>query len=134
MGIARNELAATAKARANVYGLLASVYRAEPSVALIREIKSPQFSGVFSELGFPLGGAFHNRPSDDLAADLAQEYTRLFVGPGPRISPHESLHVEMGAASENMLWGRQTVAVKRFIEATTSRSRASRITSARNSS
>lgn len=118
MGAARNELAALAKARADIYGLLAAVFRAEPTVALIREIKSPAFSSMLSELGFPLGGAFQERPSSDLAADLALEYTRLFIGPGPRISPHESLHVEMGGASENMLWGRKTVAVKRFIEAT----------------
>lgn len=118
MDAARNEMAATAMARANIYGLLAAVFRAEPTLALVREIKSPAFSSMLSDLGFPQGGGFHDRPSDDLAADLALEYTRLFIGPGPRISPHESLHVDMGSASENLLYGRRTVAVKRFIEAT----------------
>lgn len=118
MGTDRNEFSATATARANVYGLLAAVFRAEPTPAQVREIKSPVFSSMLSDLGFPLGARFKNRPSDDLAEDLALEYTRLFIGPGPRISPHESVHVDLGNASENMLWGRQAVAVKRFIEAT----------------
>lgn len=118
MGKAWDELASTARARASVYELLAAVFRAEPSVAMIRELQSPPISHVLADLGFPLGGAFAERPPDILAEELALEFTRLFIGPGPRISPYESLHLDMGSASENMLYGRQTVAVKRFIEAT----------------
>ena len=118
MGNAREELAATAIARANVYRLLATVFRAEPTVALVRELRSVRFSDALTDLGFPLDGAFQERPVDEIVGDLAIEYTRLFIGPGHRISPHESVHLDMGRASENMLWSRQTVAVKRFIEAT----------------
>lgn len=118
MGKTREELAATAKARADVYRLLATVFRAEPTVALVGEFRSEAFSDALADLGFPLDGAFHERPVDEIAEDLAIEYTRLFIGPGHRISPHESVHLDMGRASENMLWSRQTVAVKRFIEAT----------------
>jgi anaerobic sulfite reductase subunit A len=118
MNIARQESLETAKARANIYGLLAAVFRAEPTVALVQEIMSPAFSGVLSDLGLSLTDSFRDYSAHDLAADLALEYTRLFIGPGPRISPHGSLHVDLGNASENMLWSRQTVAVKRFIEAT----------------
>ena len=118
MSSARQEFLETAKARANIYGLLAAVFRAEPTVALVQEIMSPAFSGVLSNLGHSLSDSFREDSARDLAADLALEYTRLFIGPGPRISPHGSLHVDLGNASENMLWSRQTVAVKRFIEAT----------------
>ena len=118
METARQDKAETAVARSNVYGLLASVFRAEPTVALIRELQSPGFLAAFSVLGLSLGDEFHDTAPDQLAEDLALEYTRLFIGPGPRISPHESLHVELGNISENALWGPQTVEVKRFIEAT----------------
>ena len=48
---------------------------------------------------------------------MAFEFTRLFIGPGPHISAHESIFVEAdhGVAG---LWGEQTVAVKKFIETT----------------
>ena len=118
MGTARNDMTETATARSNVYGLLANVFRAEPTVALIREMQSPGFAAAFSELGLGWGNEFLDASPEQLAEDLALEYTRLFIGPGHRISPHESLHVELGNISENAMWGPQTVEVKRFIEAT----------------
>ncbi len=117
MGTARKDKAETATARSNVYGLLANLFRAEPTVALVRELQSHSFVAAFSELGLCLGDAFHETSPEQLAEDLALEYTRLFIGPGPRISPHESLHIELGNVSENAMWGPQTVEVKRFIEA-----------------
>ena len=117
MGTIRENMAETAGARSNVYGFFAHVYRMEPDEALIREIRKPDFSKVLSGIGFALGEEFHENPPDQLAEDLAIEYTRLFIGPGPRISPHESLHVESQDASENDFWGPATVQVKRFVEA-----------------
>lgn len=117
MGSIRENMAEAASARSNVYGFLAHVYRMEPDEALIREIRKPDFSKVLSAIGFALGEEFQENPPDQLAEDLAIEYTRLFIGPGPRISPHESLHLVAADASENALWGRETVQVKRFVEA-----------------
>jgi TorA maturation chaperone TorD len=118
MATIRENMAETASARSNVYGFLAHVYRMEPDEALIREIRKPDFSKVLAGIGVALGDEFQDSPPDQLAEDLAIEYTRLFIGPGPRISPHESLHVESHDAAENDFWGPQTVKVKRFIEAT----------------
>ena len=118
MATIRENMAETASARSNVYGFLAHVYRMEPDETLIREIRKPDFSKVLSGIGFALGDEFQDSPPDQLAEDLAIEYTRLFIGPGPRISPHESLHVESHDASENDFWGPETVQVKRFVEAT----------------
>jgi len=52
-----------------------------------------------------------------LAEDLAVEFTRLFIGPGPHISPHESVNTETHDVKEAALWSAQTVKVKKFIEA-----------------
>lgn len=118
MGTARNDKAKTAMARSKVYALLAGVFRAEPTVALVRGMAAPEFRGVLQELGVPLGNEFSDVPADKLVADLAVEYTRLFIGPGPHLSPHESVHWSADNPSEGALWGPQTVKVRRFIQAT----------------
>lgn len=117
MAAARKDMAETAAARSNVYGLLAGVFRAEPTGAVIQEMRTPGFSQVFSGLGLSLGEELHSACADQVVEDLASEYTRLFIGPGPHLSPHESVHVKADNLSENTFWGPQTVEVKRFVEA-----------------
>jgi TorA maturation chaperone TorD len=67
-------------------------------------------------MGAELKDDFFKRPEDELIEDLAVEYTRLFLGPGRHISPHESIHHERGDGKWGELWGADTVAVKKFIE------------------
>lgn len=117
MTTARNDMAETATSRSNVYGLLATVFRAEPSATFLARLKAPEFADVLESLDLSLGDDFHDSPCEKLVEDLAIEYTRLFIGPGPRISPHESVNIETGNAMEATLWGPQTVKVKKFIEA-----------------
>ncbi len=116
MGTARKKKADTAMARSHVYGLLATIFRAEPTAALLKELKDPRFSGVFSDLGLDLGDEFHQKPEAELVEELAVEYTRLFIGPGPHVSPHESVHKEVDGGGRGSLWGEDTVRVKKFIE------------------
>jgi len=111
------EMAETATARANVYGLLTAVFRAEPSSSFLTRLKDPEILGVFEALGLSLGGDFRDSPSEQLREDLAVEFTRLFVGPGGHISPHESVHTDRGRGGNADLWGPETVQVKRFMEA-----------------
>lgn len=111
------DMAETATARANVYGLLTAVFRAEPSSSLLARLKDPEMFGVLEALGCSLGEGFRDLPDDRLHEDLAIEFTRLFLGPGSHISPHESLHVEEGRGPDGGHWGRDTVKVKKFIEA-----------------
>jgi len=86
-----------AKNRSNIYGLLASVYRQEVTSDLIQQIKDPQFLGVLSDLGTEGLDTFLQKPENELLEDLAVEYTRLFLGPGKHISPHESVHHQRGS-------------------------------------
>jgi TorA maturation chaperone TorD len=110
------DMAGMARHRKNVYGLLAAAFSREPSVAFLRQIKDPEFRGALSSAGFELEEEFLNQPEDKLIEGLAIEYTRLFLGPGKHISPHESVHHERDDGDWGTLWGASTVDVKKFIE------------------
>ena len=121
LGSARDDMAETAAARSNVYGLLATVFRAEPKKALIRQLMDPGLVEFFAGLGVSFGEDFLNTPDDELdqlEEDLAVEFCALFIGPGDFLSPHESVHVvEITGEPKKMHWGQETVQVKKFIEA-----------------
>ncbi len=117
MGTDWKELAENAKFRSNIYALLAAVFRQEPSQSLIRELRDPHLSGVFSDLGVDLGVDFYNTSESELVEALGLEFTRLFIGPDSHISAHESIFAEMDHGIGG-LWGTKTVEVKNFIETT----------------
>lgn len=111
------EMAETAMARANIYGLLTAAFRVEPSSSFLTRLKDPEILGVFEGLGISLGEDFRDSPNEQLREDLAVEFTRLFLGPRGHISPHESLHTDRASGGNADLWGAETVKVKRFMEA-----------------
>ena len=113
----RDDRADTAIARSQVYGLLASVFRAEPDEAFIDELRSPRFAGALALLQADFGSDFAQLSSSELAENLGIEYTRLFIGPGQHISPHESIFAEVDGEAGG-LYGAITVEVRKFIEAT----------------
>ena len=117
MTTTQNNMAETAASRSNVYGLLAAVFRAEPSAQFLARLKAPEFADVLESLDLTLGNDFDDSPCETLAEDLAVEYARLFIGPGPHISPYESVNIEFENPMEATYWGPQTVKVKKFIEA-----------------
>jgi TorA maturation chaperone TorD len=114
----RSEIKAMATHRSNIYGLLAMLYRQEPTRNLLKRVRGPQFLEVLSQWGGELDDDFMTRPEDDLLEEMAVEYTRLFLGPDKHISPHESIHHEREDGQWGQLWGASTVEVKKFIEAT----------------
>ncbi|MES9991619.1 MAG: molecular chaperone TorD family protein [Candidatus Thiodiazotropha sp.] len=117
MGTDWNIVAVNAKSRSDIYAMLALVFRQEPSEALIEELRGPRLSGAFSEIGLELGDSFYNESVSTIADQLALEFSRLFIGPGPHISAHESIFTEVDGDTGG-LWGAKTVAVKKFIETT----------------
>jgi TorA maturation chaperone TorD len=117
MGIDGIKSAESARSRSNIYGLLATVFRQEPSEALITELRDPRLSGVISDLGVDLGEVFYSTPEKELKEALGLEFTRLFIGPDSHISAHESVFAEMDSGMGG-LWGARTVEVKKFIETT----------------
>ena len=107
----------TATARSQAYGLLASVFRAEPSREFIDELRDPRFAGALASLDVDLGRDFETASAEALREDLGIEFTRLFMGPGEHVSPHESIFVEVDGEAGG-LYGAITVKVKKFIETT----------------
>jgi TorA maturation chaperone TorD len=105
-----------AQQRSNIYGFLARVYRKELTSEMLAQIKDPRFKEVLSDLGVQLGDEFFSVPDNELIENLAIEYTRLFLGPGRHISPHESIHYERDDGDWGKLWGASTVEVKKFVE------------------
>ena len=107
-------LAKTAVESSNLYGFLALVFRDELSAPILRQIRSPAFREALSEAGVALDAGFLHSPEETTLAELAVEYTALFLGPGGHVSPYESVQTEGGSGR---LWGPETAEVKRFIEA-----------------
>ena len=114
----KHENRALAKHRSNIYGLLATVYRQEITSDLLHQINDPQFLGVLSDLGLEGINDFLQNPENELLEDLAIEYTRIFLGPGKHVSPHESVHHQRDDGQWGNLWGASTAEVKKFIETT----------------
>lgn len=96
-----DELAGSAMERSRLYGLLAAVFGHEPSAEFLSQLKTPEMATALAGAGV--------EPGDELNADaLGIEYTRLFLGPGGHISPHESVQLKRGSG---ILWGAETAAV-----------------------
>jgi TorA maturation chaperone TorD len=102
--------------RGNIYGFLARVYRKELTSEMLDQLKDSSFTEVFSDMDVKLGDEFFSQPADELLEALAIEYTRLFLGPGKHISPHESIHYERDDGDWGTHWGASTVEVKKFVE------------------
>jgi TorA maturation chaperone TorD len=88
-----------AVSRSNCYGLLALVFRDTPT----SEIR----------LGYDIVQNLAGE-LEPVTKRLCEQYTQVFVGPGPHVSPYASAHHD----HEGRLWGDSTVWVKRFIETT----------------
>ncbi len=106
----------TAQQRSSIYGFLARMYSKEVSQSLLDKIREPKFLSMLSEIGARFDDDFSKKADNGLVEDLAEEYTRLFLGPGKHISPHESVHHERDDNDWGRLWGQSTVEVKKFIE------------------
>lgn len=106
--------AVVAESRSQVYAFLSLAYRQEPTLKLLQALNQPGLKTAFSSCGFEprleIAQGF-----EGLLEELAVEYARLFLGPGPHISPHESVWAPEGHRGN--LWGPETAEVKRFIEA-----------------
>jgi TorA maturation chaperone TorD len=105
-----------AEHRSSVYGFLAAVYRQEMTSELLQQMKVHRFQEVLSNLGVKLNNGFFQNSDKELLENLAIEYTRLFVGPGKHISPHESVHHKKDGVQSGQLWGELTAQVKKIIE------------------
>ena len=111
----KEEYTAISRQRSSVYGLLALFYRHEPDEDLIRSLRQQEILQGLEEAGLSLNvNELCDGPIEAVIQRLKTEYTRLFIGPGKHVVLNESVYRD----SEGLLWGKSTVAVKGFIEAT----------------
>lgn len=112
-GTAVNEPRAVARERSQLYGFLATVFRAEPTAELIRQVKAPDFSAALAAAGVAFDDDFNAATEPELLQSLAVEYTRLFLGPGDHVAPYSSVHM---TRQKGALWGASTGDFMAFIE------------------
>lgn len=99
-------------ADARIYFLLAEVYRREPTAELLKELARPRLAAALRNCAMEDLGTEKSMPG--LLRQLAEEYARLFIVPGPdRAAPCESVYSKVGEAS---LYGPEAVDVKKFIK------------------
>lgn len=101
-----------------MYGFLANVFATEVSPELLNKLRGSEFRELFIDLEIDLGEKFYSTDEAELADQLAVDFAGLFIGPGHFISPHESVHHVRDDGDYGKLWGADTVAVKKFVEAT----------------
>ena len=111
---AQAALASTAQQVGQLYGFLASLYRAELTQQQLDALRQPEMAAMLTDAGIDLQGDFWARPDAQLLEELAVEYAALFLGPGGHISPHESVQIE----EHGGYWGDATTAMRRFITET----------------
>jgi TorA maturation chaperone TorD len=107
-----------AQQRSAIYGLLAEVFTSEVSNDLLLQIKESRFLETLSDADSSEMDEFFNEDTKTIIQELACEFSRLFIGPGKHISPHESVHHELNGGDWGKLWGKSTVEVQKFIKST----------------
>ncbi len=105
-----------AEQRSVIYSLLSEVYMNEVSRDLLEQIKASGLLEIISDEGSKELDHLFQGDMDELTQELACEYSRLFIGPGKHISPHESIHHKLDGGDWGKLWGASTVAVQNFIK------------------
>ena len=93
-------------AAASFYALLSHLFLKEPTPDEIVEFSVGELGRHLRELGYDLFEGIGDKSADQQAEVIALEYCRLFVGPGPHLSPHEAI-----LRGEKRHWGEHTVAV-----------------------
>jgi len=106
--------ARTAKEVSQLHAFLAAVYREEMDTPMLRALRDPGIMSSLAQAGMVLDPRVREGPEQEVLEELAVEYAALFLGPGGHISPYESVYAEGGTGT---LWGEETVAVRRYVEA-----------------
>lgn len=104
----------SAKMRAGVYDLLATLYREPLPAAALRSLRDPAMLQGLTEAGMTLDEAFCNGDEARLREDLAVDYTQLFHGPRNHHPPYESVQT---GGEEGELNGPATRQARQFFDA-----------------
>ena len=106
------------QARYFLYGLFARVFAREIDSSFLDLLREENFAEQLETFEIDLGENFLKQEANKLIEEHAVEYAALFLGPGPHISPLESVHHKRSDGDWGNLWGAATVEMNQFIEAT----------------
>ncbi len=106
-------LAATARERAALYDLLATLFRHHPSRETLAALRTPQLRSALHQAGMTLPESFFGADPETLRDELAVAFSDLFLVPGILISPHESVQLKGGSG---LLRGPETAMVREYYE------------------
>jgi len=112
----RQDACATAgdlRERAATWRLLAQLLRREIDPGMARLLLESGLPDLLARQGYDLGPA--RLRGDDALRRLRQEYTKVFVGPGPHVSPYGSVH-HPDDHKRGQLWGDTTTWMHRFVK------------------
>jgi TorA maturation chaperone TorD len=98
------------KSRQGLYRLFNRMLSKEIDQQFLGELREPDLGAAINQLGLYLDE--WPKPDNKILDQLAIEFTRLFLGPGKHISPHESVQI----AQDGSLNNGTTASVGQFIE------------------
>lgn len=115
-GVAASALAMAglARERAALYGLLAGLFRRQPSPQTLLSLRSAELREAMALAGMELDEDFFTADVAGLSQELAVEFSNLFLLPGRLISPHESVQLTGGSG---LLRGPETARVQAYYAA-----------------
>ncbi len=103
-------------ARGKIYMLLATLFKNTPDQETAELVLSEEFRHIANSSGVELEPREAVVVDEACLEELSTEFTKLFVGPGPHLSPHESVQRELPDGKWGTLWGDSAVAVNQFYE------------------
>lgn len=110
-GNTEHEAASRARARAGLYELLATIFRAPLTADSLRRLRSEEFVDALEAAGMSLDDEFRLGDEEALLDTLAVDFTQLFHGPRQHRVANESVQTGDG---EGTLDGDANLAVQAF--------------------
>ena len=105
------EAATAARARAGLYELLATIFRAPLGIGSLRRFRCEEFLDALEDAGMRVDDAFRFGDEKALLSTLAVDFTQLFHGPRQHRVANESVQTGNG---EGTFGGDACVAVQEF--------------------
>jgi len=88
---------------AELYATLGHFFLKEPTPDELQEFEGGTAGQLLKGMGYDVMQGLENMGTAEREQAVAVEYCRLFIGPGPHLSPHESVLIGQGAH-----WGEKT--------------------------
>jgi TorA maturation chaperone TorD len=102
--------------RAGTYGLFSVLFVRELDAEKVKTLRKNRSFAELEVFDPELTDPFGVGDPEDLAGELACEFTRLFLGPQPVLPPYQSCHDEPRTSGEQRLWSQTSSKVYRFVK------------------